>query len=257
MAKVVKKALDILTILGALPEREVPLSEISERLEGHPATIANILKVMVKSGYVEQKRVRAGYALGPMAYQLARNGPYRKDILALAEPEIVRLARDSGETALLATLTRGRKTVLCVTEGTKDVQIRPDLFLDDDLYRTATGRLLLAYQPEDQIRLSLSCSGWPGKAWDGIENEKGLTKALDCIRAHGYEIKASDPSLVAYAVPIFEGERVVAAIGVAVPDYRRVKGFDEEILRRMKWTASLIGEALAEVRPNARETEGC
>jgi len=244
MAKVVRKALDILTLLGNSPDREIFLTEISECLHGHPATIANILKVMVDSGYVEQKRPRAGYTLGPMIYRLTRHGPYRKDLVALAEPEVVSLSKKTGETVLLATLSRGRKSILCVAEGTNDVQIRPNLILRHDIYLTATGRLLLAYRPPSEMHLCVARNGFPGKDWDGIENYEELSEALKQIREQGFAIKTDKPTVVAYALPVFEGEEVAATIGVAVPAFRRVKNFDETILGQMKKTSASITEIL-------------
>jgi len=244
VAKAVEKALNILSYLGQGPGREIPLSEISEHIGSHPATVAGVLKLAIGCGYVEQRRVRGGYTLGPMAYRLSQGNAYRMDLVAPAEPEMVRLARRVGESVLLTTLTRGRKSILCVVNGSQDVQIRQDLVGQEDLYTTATGRVLLAYQSRHEIGLCVALYGYPGREWGEIHNEEELIEALGRIRERGHEVKTNNPSFAAYAVPIFEHGEFVAAMGLMVPAFRRTKGSDAKILNEMKETSAAISLAL-------------
>ena len=91
------KAFRVLELLADDQEQARPLGVIAARLGLNKATCAHVLKTLSELGYVEQLGPRQGYRLGPMAYALTRGRPYRRDLVAAAEPLMTELARQVGD----------------------------------------------------------------------------------------------------------------------------------------------------------------
>ena len=251
MIQSIHRALAVLELLAEGPERAVPLSEIARRLGLNLSTCANIMRTMLDLGYVEQARKKAGYCLGPAAYHLTRNGPYRKDLMQVALPLVAELAADVGETVLLAALTGGRRSILCQVDGNEVFRVSQQFLLRQDVYQTATGRLLLAHMPEGDLKAFLAANGLPSRdLWAEASTARKLHAELARLRDEGRAITVSDP--VGVAFPIREDARVVAALGLFLPGARFTGDHRERILGQMAEAAGRIGAKLKELRRGAQ-----
>ena len=244
MIQVIQRTFDILEFLAQAPDQPRPLGEIAGTLSLNPGTCANILKTMVARGYVNQVAPKKGYTLGPAAYALVRNGPYRRDLVQAAELPMTRLARDLGETVLIAALHRHRRLTLCQVEGDKDLQVRSDVTTTEDIYSLATGRLLLAYLSGDELETFILRHGLPRKSWPSAQTREDLEAGLREIRTEG-EIVTGSGEVVAVARPLREGEKVVAALGLFLPRFRFRGDHRKKILAGMKATAAEITQRLS------------
>jgi len=123
MIQVIQRALAVLEHLAWHGENPVALGDIARATGLNSATCARILGTLMLEGYVEQEGRRQGYRLGPMAYTLTCRGPYRKDLVACAEPHVRDLARITGETAIVTILHQNTRYIICRAEGGQDVQV--------------------------------------------------------------------------------------------------------------------------------------
>jgi len=235
------------------PERPRLLGEIADRFRLNHATCANILKTLVKRNYIDQKAPRKGYTLGPMAYFLARKGPYRRDIVEQAEGPVEKLASQIQETVIVATLKEGRRFILVQVEEDRTFRIRPELFYLENVYSTATGRLLLAYESGEALNRFVSIQGLPAGEWPEAGGKKKLEEECARIRGEGkVDIKAGS-ELRALALPIRENDAVLAALGVYLPEYRFSGRHKQRVLKGMKQTAEEISRKLSELKCRARK----
>ena len=78
MIQVINRALDILEIVAANPEKPTALGEIADALGLNHGTCANIMKTLVTRNYLEQVGTKKGYILGAKSYALTNNDAYRK-----------------------------------------------------------------------------------------------------------------------------------------------------------------------------------
>lgn len=252
MIKVIHKALAILEWIAEEPELLRPLSAIARRFNMHPATCAHIVKTLVTAGYLEKGGEARGYILGPMAFRLARRGPYRKDLVRVAEPLLAALARDTRESVVLSTMHNGRKLILCSVGGNRDVQVNGVLILDDNIYQTATGRVLLAFLPEPDRQAIVASHGLPGNNWPAARTAVDLRQELDSIRKAGRVIHAPTPDVVFVAVPVMESGRVIAALGISLLAMHFKKTHKKKLLTALDRTARELGAALGSITPNNR-----
>ena len=240
MLATVKKALDLLTVLSARPEEPQSAGVLARKVSMHPSTCSVMLKSLVKYGLVDQNGNRMGYTLGPMAYFLTRNGPYQKHIVLAAEPVMRRLVDEFQETVLLAGLSRKGRVILATIEGNHEIRIAKDSPFLDDIYQTATGRLLLACLSPEERQAWIVKLGWPESSWPEADSEQAMDKALAHIHDQEYVIHRPSPQLIQLAFSVRQDDKVVAALGMPLPAFRFTGKRRKAIMRGMKKAAGEI-----------------
>jgi len=243
--KVLQKVFNILEFLAETPERPRGLTEIAVRLGQHPATCANILKTMVSRHYVEQIAPKKGYLLGPALFQISRQAPYRKDLIAAADPLMAELAKTVNETVLLVTLRLSRRFILSQINGQQQIQVGPQALVQDNIYATATGRLLLAYLPEPELAKLVREHGLPGSQWPEAGNPAAFKKALADIRKTGRVCHVPNDEVVGLAFAIRNHRHeIIAALGLFLPRFRFKGTHRQKVLSGLRQTATAISRIL-------------
>lgn len=251
MIQSLHRAFDILEYLAQHPDQPEPLGQIAEATGLNLATCANLIKTLMTRSYIEQVGPREGYLLGPMAHYLVRHGSYGRDIVAVAEPLLAGLATEVREHLVLSRLQGTRLFMLSEAEGDEVFQVRRDLTMVDDAYRTANGRLLLAYLSAAELTAFLRQKGVPGAVWPDAATEERLRQQLGAVRQLGRYIDTTPEGLARASFPIWQHGKVVAALGMYAPRFRFVRDRKEKGLKRLEEAAHEISKRL-EQRPNAR-----
>ena len=223
----------------------MPLGELAGRLCLAKPTCAHILKTLCTLNYVEQVAPRKGYCLGPGLYALARGGGYRADLVAAAEPAMRALASGVRETVLLAVLRGRRRFTLAQFVGTQDVQVRAAPAVEANVYETATGRLLLACADRAAREAFIAEAGLPGAGWPEVAGPAQLDRALADIRRAGRVVHHTPTHVVGIAYALRHEARVVAALGLFLPEYRFEGEHREAVLAGMERAAADISSRLA------------
>lgn len=220
MTKVINKTFGILELLASKPSKEFSVSEVAKMLCMNKATAGRILIDLLDHGYAFQTANRKGYSLGPMAYVLAGRGVFRKDIIDASQDPVYHLAhREINESVIVATFFKGRRYILVNENGNRDIQPVINKPWYNGMYYTATGRLLLAYAEEYDVKNYFECHDLPSKLnWEGVDSYKKLQSELAKIRKDGQVSCLSCPPthfhVIAY--PIRLKGRVEAALGITV-----------------------------------------
>lgn len=246
MIRVIHKAFDILEYLAKEPRQRKKLNEISGHFRMNASTCANILKTMVQHKFVDQTDPRGGYMLGPMIYYLSRMSAYRGDLITAAEPLMASLVKKVNETVLLAILRGNERFIVLQIDGNQHIQVNRDMFFNDNIYDTATGRLLLAHSNEKELDACLAVHGLPGSRWPEVKSIKKLKSAFENIRRHGYTFYRPNENLIGIAYPISENGRVIAALGLFLPAFRFKGAHKTAIMKGMSATAAAISGRLSE-----------
>jgi len=219
MTKVTRKIFAIIEFVAAQGGRGVLPSELVEAIGINQATCIRILKDLVELGYLDQISRQRGYTLGPMANWLAGACRYKKELVQAAEPQIRELAERLGQSVLLAVLHGGRRFILRHCNFNKTLKVDVSAPFYDDLYITATGRMLLAFASEAERKSIVKEKGLPSKAqWSGAQSEGELTKELAKLRsAKLVQSIGSTGTLFIAACPVFKNGSFEAALGMSVP----------------------------------------
>jgi DNA-binding IclR family transcriptional regulator len=250
MVKVLQKAFDLLEYVIGQAGRPVTPAELSEKFAINNATCVRLLKNLVQLGYLEQP-VRSQYLPGPMLAVIGRHPVYRRSLLALAEPLIHRQAAELGESVLLAVLQHGRRYIICHRNCNLRMKIFDQLLYHEDLYVTATGRMLLACGDDGERAAAVKQFGLPpAEHWPEAATPAGFEAALRQIRAAGrlrYWNRFSDLHVMAF--PIFEGSRCIAALGASLPETEAAEKGDA-VFAAIEALAGLINRKLEPIAKN-------
>lgn len=221
MIKSIQKAIRLLSILADNYENPVSLDELSKKAEINKSTCSHIMSTLESEGYAAKISHSRGYVLGPAAYCLSRFGKYKNELVTTCRPIMRYLYRNTGYSIVLAVIEGDSKYIIdCIDDGmifeTKE-QIRAD-----DIYRTATGRAILANLSSGKVYDIFKKYGCPSsKEWPGINSFADLVACLSKMKKESvFKTRIVHESIqmvnIGYGIAIFNNLSCVGAIGVAV-----------------------------------------
>ena len=217
----IQKAMNILDILSNEKNRPVPLIEIAERTGYPKPTCSHILETLCHDGYVKKISHSKGYTPGPSLYRLTRYGRYEKEFVTLCRPVIRWMERTSHATVVLSVIQSSQKFIIDYADSEQNLFSEHSTIRVDDIYRTATGKAILAYMDRDQVKDIWEKYGKPLEGhWDGITSFESLIEALEKIRRQEIIVsqaaeKEGEKNAIGYAYPLFQRKICIGAVGIA------------------------------------------
>lgn len=245
MIQVIHRALDIMELITQDRTRLYTLNEISTRLNLNKATCANILKTLVARGYVEQEGRMTGYRLGSMSYLLTGNYSHKQDLLAAAVEPMNQLASLLNEGCILSVLSDDKRIILHEIKTIHELQVVNKK--EKSAYSTSTGRMILACLEKKEEREFIRRFGLPTPdVWAGIEDEDDLLTELQKIKKKQLALQISIAQIVGLAVPIFKDKKIIASLGVYLPQSRYTPSMQEKVNTELRRTGDFINERINE-----------
>ncbi|HMR17740.1 MAG TPA: IclR family transcriptional regulator C-terminal domain-containing protein [Sphingobacterium sp.] len=239
MIQVLNRALDILELLSRNLDKEHSLGEISGPLNLNSGTCSNIIKTMMSRGYIEKRK---GYILGRQAYYLTNNFSKEKEIIKCAKGPMKNLSNTLKESCVLSVLKNNSRRTLHNKTFIQELQANPRNEIN--VYQTATGKLLLAYLEPVDRNAFIKTYGLPGEMWEGVDSEHALIAELQKINKAGYAIHYTEANIVGIAMPIFNKKKVVAGLGVYLPENRYTDTMKNKIFEHLAETAKTISDRI-------------
>ena len=244
MIQVLNSGLDILEYCSKQPDKEYSLTEIADHLGLNHATCANILKTLVFRKYIEQVGHKKGYRLGRMVYYLTGNVSYRGNLVDLAKPIMRELCEMLNETVIIAVynMQSNQRIILHTEYCDHELQVRSNR--EKNVYDTSTGRLIMAYLPEDDLLNVVKKKGLPAPSiWkEASSSFEDLKRELAKIREKGIAFQTSAAHVIGVAVPIFYKERVIASLGIYAPKIRFIGELKTLIIDQLTYYAKKLSE---------------
>jgi DNA-binding IclR family transcriptional regulator len=215
----VERTLDLLEALAETGE--VGIAHLSGRVGLHASTVHRLLATLIARGYVRQNTATGRYLLGLKPLDIARGVRAHLDLRMQALPVLQDLMRVSGETANLA-VQNDHHLVYLEQASSPGWMLR--MFVQPGarapLHSTASGKVLMAYMPEEDLRQLLSDYPLSPPASRSIVDRAVLLKELEEVRSQGYATDWGEQEdgvgCVAGPVMDYTG-RVIAAISISGP----------------------------------------
>ena len=222
MIAVIQKAMKILSVLADGKGAAISLRDISEKTGYPKPTCSRILSTLCEDGYTVRVSHTEGYRAGPSLYYLTRYGRYEEGFVALAAPVVRWLEKKSHATVVLSVIQSGRKYIIDYADKEQRLFDENTKIRLGDIYRTATGRAILAHMSEPEVREIYARHGNPKPHhWERVNSYESLLSAL--LELRGKRVIVSDAingdkleRARGYASPIFRGDVCVGAIGIAL-----------------------------------------
>ena len=245
MIQVIHRGLDILELIAQDRSRLYTLNEISTKLELNKATCANIIKTLVTRGYLEQEGRMTGYRLGSMSYMLTGNYSHKHELLAAAMEPMNSFSDLLNESCILSILKDNNRIVLLEIKSTHDLQVVNRK--EKEAYNASTGRMIIACLEDKERKEFIRKFGLPSQeSWAGIEDEDDLIMEMNKIRKKQLAIQISKNQIVGLAIPIFKDKKVIASLGVYLPQSRYTLSMQEKVLTELRKTGDVINQKLNE-----------
>jgi len=266
-----ERALGILEMLEQTPGG-LRNGEISRRLRIPKSTCSYITARLEHRGYLSRDNASGCYKLGLTPVALAHGALREIGVRSIAEPALYKLAVETGLSAGIGVLERGRVLIVDRVEGSEFIRdavevadsppvrwrdqarkyrVRADRDIGRELpaHSTALGKVLLAYLPRPQVLVFFKQHPLTRYTRKTIISKAGLLRELDAVRRQGYATADEEhhAGIRSIAAPIYGAAGEVAA-GVSLNGslaeaawtdadllIERVKAAGREISRRARF----------------------
>ena len=220
LVQAVLKALEILEELCR--EQHSGVRELSEKVGINRSTVNRLVATLERAGYLEQEKERGKYHATLKLFELGNKVIQDLNIKDLAYPIMQKLSEATKETVYLAVLEGNRFLYVSIIESPQMLKCSADIGIHPPAYCSASGKVLLAYLPEDKKKAFLP-QEFHSFGPNTIKNVAELETELDRIRLNGYAIDDEEwnPSIRALAAPVWNHDgKIIATLSIAGPKVR-------------------------------------
>ena len=248
------------SLLEAIAEAggECTLTQLSHRTQLNISTCHHLLSTLVARGYVAKVPVRRSYALGARILYLSNACLRQVDLPARAAPFIEKINERTGETVHLAVLQGDAMMKVAKRESRHPVRVDTGtLGKTDAAHATATGKAMLAWLPEDDMRRVLA-HGLTRFTPKTICEWPTLIEALRHVRRNGYAVDDEEyqPGVICIGAAIRDHNgAVVGAISASTPTMRandeHLSLVREQVCAAVRALSAELGGPGTQARPPA------
>ena len=236
----VSSVLKVFSILQALGEQKnIGVSELSQRLMMSKATTYRFLQTMKTLGYVTQEEEADRYALTLKLFELGAKSLEYVDLIGLADKEMRFISEQTNEALHLGALDDYSIIYIHKIDSNYSLRMQSRIGRRNPLYSTAIGKVLLAEREQDFIRDTLSRVTFVKHTEKTLENTDQLIAELILVKEQHYaqDNQEQEPGLRCIATPIYDRfGTVIAGISISLPTIR----FDED---RLSYYVGLLHQA--------------
>lgn len=208
--------------------------------------LLRLLGTLEACGYVVAVG-RGAYALGPKVFRL---GWVLRDsfgsMLSVIRPVLERAVTETGATAFFSIQRGMERVVLCKNEPALGVRFVIEEGEARPLHVGATGRVILAHMPRDDVEQLLNAGDFAALTSTTMTDPTALRQSLEAIRSEGYAVSYGEATSQAFAiaVPILSRDKLVGALSLAGP-IDEYASCNERCLSTLKREAEFLSTRLA------------
>ncbi len=214
------RILDVLEQISENPDGYT-LTEICEEINAPKSSMSPILHTLLAREFLALDENTKKFYIGKMSFQVGSSYLDNFNIMDEIQKEMQNIVNVCEETSHFGTLVDGDVFYLKKIDSPKSIRMMSNVGEKIPAYGTAIGKsLLIDYTlsdlkkvyPDGLKRLTDST------ITDFNELDKQLKKAR--IKGFTYEVEESNQHIRCISVPIKKGEKVIAALSVAIPIFR-------------------------------------
>jgi DNA-binding IclR family transcriptional regulator len=222
-------------------------SELARKLGINRTRVFRILRTLEWRGYVEYDENAQAYRLGVKFLQIGENVRERLDLRREAEPVLVELARQTGDSAHLLILRGDHAVTIDRRQGENRLQVASPIGQSLPLYVGASPKILLAFLPEAEQERIIQSTEFERFTENTITDAGRLRRCLQRIREDGYVVDEEDYEQGVYAIgaPVRDiTGRVVAGITITTPATRYSPRRRDELIALITEAAQKLSRKL-------------
>jgi DNA-binding IclR family transcriptional regulator len=216
-----QRVLDILENIKDHNDEGMSLTELAATLAVPKSSLFPIIHTLCRRNVIAQNPLSAKYTIGYKAYEIGsaylKKGGISDDIIE----EMQAIVHQCSETCHFAELIEGDVFYLFRVDSPESVRMFASPGKKLPAYSTGLGKALLAGKTQEEI-IQLYPNGLYAVTERTITDINQLWAQLEEIKKTGFafECEESTPFIRCIGVPIMRGNKVRAAVSVAVPVFR-------------------------------------
>lgn len=212
-APALEKGLDILELLAS-KHKTLSKTQIAQELGRSTSEVFRMLGCLEERGYISERAPGDGYGLTMRLHDLVNKWPPHARLVSAALPEMRLLAEQTLQSCHLGVLNSGKLYVAAQAESPLPISLNFRVGSEFPLLRTASGRVLLAFQNEKVAEFLIGSIAPQMSSDERLQ----LMKRLETIRTNGIEVSESDrvEGLTDFSCPILDAQGYAAA-AITVP----------------------------------------
>ena len=233
----VSRAIHVLELYGRLGVQSLGIAEIAKALGLQKTTVFNIVKTLVREGWLVQEGPGGKYRLGTRILRVSTAVARGITTEELILQEMHRLRDQYNEDMVLTAMVDGVPICVERVQSTNVLRIESKVGRVSNLLRGSTGKALFAWQTPEFIESTLEQAFGQGAE----EQKEGVRREMARIREQGWcsSVGEQDPGVASVAVPI-RNSRGVAIYSLAI--------LGEENRMRQKGMEAIRDEMVAAAR---------
>lgn len=229
--------LNTLEFIGGARSRR--LAEVIAHLGRPKSTVLRLLETLVRSGFV--RRIGPGeYGVTVKLWRLGCQAVIRDEAEPLILAAIRKMAIETAESSIYAIYEDGHSVFVQKIDSPQPVAASVTIGSRAPAYATATGKSMLAYQPEAEIervlRAATACTKFT------VTDRDALLRQLQAVREQriAYSVGEWREDIAGAAAPVFNRhDEVIGAIGISCPRTR--------VEERIDVLGAIVGETAGEL----------
>ena len=249
MDKTLLKGLKVLEAVTDVTHPSRTIDEVATRLGLTRSNAHRTLQTLMYAGYIERDK-DTGYRGGIRLFELAARQRGSLDLRRIAAPSLRKLAANTGETVHLSVLDGIEVVYIDKIDSPQPIRAYSMIGGRAPAYAVATGKALLAYQPEGYLDTYADQLGQHSRST--LTTLPKLKEELRRAVRAGYAINRGEwrDGVGGIAVAIFNAlDDVVGAIGVSGPIDRLSLARSKKLASEVKACAAEISAALGHQSP--------
>ena len=220
----VSSVLKVFGILQALSEeKEIGVTELSQRIMMSKSTVYRFLQTMKTLGYVKQEGETDKYTLSLKLFELGGKALGYQDLTQIADVQMHRLGKLTKETLHLGALDEDSVVYLHKIDSEYNLRMYSRIGRRCPLYSTGLGKVMMAWLPEEEVRSMLANVTFERFTEHTLANIDELLVELAQVREQGYaeDNEENENGLRCFAVPIYNRMgRIITGLSLSLPIVR-------------------------------------
>ena len=223
------------------------IGELAYKLNIDRSTVYRLLLSLEKGGLVERDKETGEYSLGLFTFEIGQAYLNRIDFPKVSKPIMKDLAMKVQETVHLAVLSGTEIVYVDKVDSPRPLGIMSKIGQRAPLHCTALGKVLLAFQPEDEQKRILHQLKLIPMTSNTIISKQRLIEELRAIRIKGYALdnREIEEDVECMGAPILDHRaNVIAALSISGPQRKINTPQEKQFVSSVVKAAGLISSKL-------------
>ncbi len=245
----IDRTVAVLELVAASPAG-LTLTDLATGLDLPKTTAFRILQALVGHDLLRKDKATKVYRLGPTLITLGTHAVQQWDLRSVSRPYLQQLSRATNETVFLSVLYKDAAICLDTLDSDRSTRFLVGVGRKMEFHASATGKAILAFQPDDEIARILQKESLAPLTSQTITDTDRLTAHLKEVRRRGYAFcdGEAEVGVRAIAAPIMQGEdQAIGSVGIVAPAERLDEEARTHMLPLLLETAQRISEQMGYV----------